>query len=138
MKKQYRRSFGKTADITYHTGMSTEDIVRTYNAREMSEEDFKWMEDNILIPIWPFFVRKNLSVRTHVFLVVLGLILYCLVQRDLGKDSMYLPTFAFYLYEIKVALVSEGKRKLRFIVEEMDVEVARLFSKLDRSRYMPS
>ena len=117
--------------------MSTEDIVRTYNSREMIEEDFKWMEDKVLIPIWPFFVRKDLSVRAHVFLVVLGLMLYRLVQRDLGKDSMYLPTLASYLDEIRIALVSEGKRKPRFIVEEMDVEAARLFSKLDMSRYMP-
>ena len=47
----------------------------------MIEEDFKWMEDKFIIQLWPFFVRKDLSVRAHVFLVLLGLMLYHLVQN---------------------------------------------------------
>ena len=81
--------------------------------------------------------RKDLSVRTHVFLVLLGLMLYRLVQHDLGRHSMYLPTLASYLDEIRVGLVSEGKRKPRFIVEEMDRKAANLFVQLEMSRFVP-
>jgi len=116
--------------------MSTEDIVRLYDSKEMIEEEIKWMEDKVLIPIWPFFVRKDLSVRAHVFLVVLGLMLYRLVQRDLGKDSMYLSTLNPYLDEIHVALESVGKRRLKYVIGERDVEVARQFSRLDMTGFM--
>jgi transposase len=104
----------------------------------MIEEDFKWMEDKVIIPLWPFFVRKDLSVRAHVFLVVLGLMMYRLVQHDLGRHSMYLPTLAKVLDDIRIALVSEGRRKPKFIVEEMDTRTARIFTKLELSKYLPS
>jgi hypothetical protein len=72
-----------------------------------------------------------------VLLVLLGLMLYRLVQRDLGKDSMYLSTLVSYLDEIRVALVSASRRRPRYVMEEMDAEAARLFSKLDMARFIP-
>jgi transposase len=136
-EEAYRRSLGMNVVFTDRAGLSTEEILRTYNSRNMIEEDFKWMEDKVIIPLWPFFVRKDLSVRAHVFLVVLGLMMYRLVQHDLGRHSMYLPTLVSYLDEIRVALVSEGKRKPRFIVEEMGKEAANLFAQLEMSRFVP-
>ena len=136
-EKAYRRSLGMNVVFTDKADLSTEEILRTYNSKNMIEEDFKWMEDKVIIPLWPFYVRKDLSVRAHVFLVVLGLMLYRLVQHDLGRHSMYLQTLASYLDEIRVALVSEGKRKPRFIVEEMDKKAANLFAQLEMSRFIP-
>jgi len=136
-EEAYRRSLGLNVVFTDRADLSTEEILRTYNSKNMIEEDFKWMEDKVLIPLWPFYVRKDLSVRAHVFLVVLGLMLYRLVQHDLGRHSMYLPTLATYLDEIRVALVTEGKRKPRFIVEEMDRKAANLFAQLEMSRFVP-
>jgi transposase len=136
-EEAYRRSLGMTVMFTDRAGMATEEILRTYNSKSMIEEDFKWMEDKVVIPLWPFYVRKDLTVRAHVFLVLLGLMLYRLVQHDLGKDSMYLSMLVACLDEIQLALVSEGKRKPRFIVGEMDREAAILFSKLDMAKYVP-
>ena len=136
-EKAYRRSLGLNVVFTDKADLSTEEILRTYNSKNMIEEDFRWMEDKVIIPLWPFYVRKDLSVRAHVFLVLLGLMLYRLVQHDLGRHSMYLQTLASYLDEIRVALVSEGKRKPRFIVEEMDKKAANLFAQLEMSRFIP-
>jgi transposase len=136
-EEAYRRSLGMTVVFTDLEGRSAEEILRTYNSRALIEEDFKWMEDKVVIPLWPFYVRKDLTVRAHVFLVLLGLMLYRLVQRDLGKDSMYLSTLVSYLDEIRVALVSAGRRRPRYVMEEMDAEAARLFSKLDMARFIP-
>ena len=133
----YRRSLGLNVVFTDKADLSTEEILRTYNSKSMIEEDFKWMEDKVIIPLWPFYVRKDLSVRAHVFLVLLGLMLYRLVQHDLGRHSMYLPTLATYLDEIRVALVTEGKRRPKFIVEEMDRKAANLFAQLEMSRFVP-
>jgi hypothetical protein len=36
-----------------------------------------------------------------------------------------------------VGLVSEGKRKPRFIVEEMEKKTANLFAQLEMSRFVP-
>ena len=136
-EEAYRRSLGLNVVFTDKADLSTEELLRTYNSKNMIEEDFKWMEDKVIIPLWPFYVRKDLSVRAHVFLVLLGLMLYRLVQHDLGRHSMYLPTLASYLDEIRVGLVSEGKRKPRFIVEEMDKRAANLFAQLEMSRFVP-
>jgi transposase len=137
-EKAYRRSLGLTAVFTDHAALSTEEILRAYNSKYLIEEDFKWMEDKVIIPVWPFFVRRDRAIRAHVFLVVLGLMLYRLVQHDLGGDSMYLPTLAKALDDIRIALVSEGRRKPKFIVEEMDTGTARIFTKLELSKYLPS
>lgn len=131
----YHRSLGITIGLTDRAGMDIED-VRTDNSKSMIEEDFKWMEDKVVIPLWSFYVRKDLTVRAHVFLVLLGLMLYRLVQRDLGKDSMYLSTLVTYLDEIRVALVIVGKGRPRFVMEEMDAEAARLYSRLDMVRFI--
>ena len=127
-EEAYRRSLGMNVVFTDKVDLSTEEILRTYNSKSMIEEDFRWMEDKVVIPLWPFFVRKDLAVRAHVFLVLLGLMLYRLVQHDLGRHSMYLSTLVTYLDEIRVALVSEGRRRPRFIMEKMEREAARLFS----------
>ena len=66
-----------------------------------------------------------------------GLILFRLIQHDLGKHSMYLPLLVSYLDEIRVALVSDRKRKPCFIVEEMGKEAANLFAQLEMSRFVP-
>jgi len=137
-EEAYRRSLGMNVVFTDKVDLSTEEILRTYNSKSMIEEDFRWMEDKVVIPLWPFFVRKDLAVRAHVFLVLLGLMLYRLVQHDLGRHSMYLSTLVTYLDEIRVALVSEGRRRPRFIMEKMEREAARLFSKLDMARFIPS
>lgn len=137
-EKAYRRSLGLTVVFTDHAELSTEEILRAYNSKYLVEEDFKWMEDRVIIPVWPFFVRRDRAIRAHVFLVVLGLMLYRLVQHDLGRDSMYLPTLAKALDGIRIALVSEGRRRPRFIVEEMNTETARIFTRLELSKYLPS
>ena len=64
--------------------------------------------------------------------------LYCLVQHDFGKHSMYLPALATTLDGIRVTLVSEGRRRPKFILEEMDAEAARIFTKLELSKNLLS
>ena len=58
-------------------------------------------------------------------------------SHDLGRDSIYLTTLAKALDDIRMALVSEGMRKPKFAVEEMDTEIARIFTKLELSKYPP-
>ena len=96
-KEAYRGSLGITVVFTDQAGMGTEEILRMYNSKSMIEEDFRWMEDRDVIPLWPFFVRKDLTVRAHRFLVLLGLMLYRRVQHDMRKDSMYLSTLVIFL-----------------------------------------
>ena len=86
-----------------------------------------------MLPRRPFGKLEGIRMS----LVLLRLMLYRLVQHDLGRHSMYLPTLASYLDEIRVALVSEGKRKPRFIVEEMDKKAANLFAKVEMSKFVP-
>ena len=70
-------------------------------------------------------------------LVLLGLLLYRLVLHDMGRHSMYLLTLASYLDVIRMALVSEGRRKPRFMVEGMDRKAANLLAQPVMSTFVP-
>jgi len=51
-------------------------IVETYDARNQIETDIAHLKEKLLIPLKPVYVRKDLKIRSHVFLCVIGLLLY--------------------------------------------------------------
>jgi len=137
-EQRYIQSFGKTAVFSDKKGISTEDILKAYNSKYMVEEDFKWLNDKIVMPLWPFHVRTDLSVRAHVFICVLGLMMYRLISWEIDQTQMSLPKLVETLDSIRIGLVSEGKRRPKFVVEQMDKTAAKIFSSLDMSKYVPS
>ena len=136
-KEQLYQSFGKTLIFTDNKQYSTKEIVQAYNSKYLIEENFKWLNDKIIIPIWPFFVRKDLTVRAHVFLCLLGLMLYRFLLWELNMEGLTIPKLASLLERIRLSILLEGQRKAKFVIEEMDKDQIKIFSKLDLGRYIP-
>jgi len=130
-------SFGKTAVFTDDHSLPTETILRAYNSKWMIEDDFKWFNDKVVMPLWPFYVRKDLSLRGHIFLCVLGLMLYRYLLWELSDCDYSIQSLVETLDDLRLALVVEGSRKARFMMEEMNKTSSKIFSKLDLYRFVP-
>jgi len=131
------RSFGKNAIFTDNKKWTSEEIIQVYNSKSEIEDDFKWLHDKILIPLQPFWVWKDISLRAHVFLCVMGLLLYRYLLVELSYKQLSLPSLAAMLDGIRLAVVKEGEKKACIVVEEMTAEQARIFSTLQLDRFVP-
>jgi len=72
-KKEFLLEMGKTVVFTDKEELTTKEIVEMYDSRNMIEDDMKWLKDKLMIPIKPVYVRKDVKIRAHVFLCVMGL-----------------------------------------------------------------
>ena len=138
-ERLFLQSFGRTVLMTDDREMTTREIVDAYVARNSVEEDFKWLKGRAIIPLKPMFVRTEENIRAHVFLCVLGLLLYNFIRSKLRKEGMEIsmPALAEGLDDIRLALLSDGLRKPRFVIEEMDADAVRIFEFLGLRKLMP-
>ena len=130
-------SFGKNVIFTDNHGWPSTDIVKGYNSKSEIEDDFKWLNDKVLIPMKPFYVRKDVSIRSHVFLCVMGLLLYRFILAEAGLKTVSPATLSEKLDDIKLAVVKNGEKSAEIVVEEMPRDAASLFAKLRLDRFIP-
>ena len=129
--------FGKSAIFTDMDTWTSVQIVKTYNGLYHVENDFHWLKDKLLIPITPMYVRKDESIRVHVFLCVIGLLfmryfLWKLKELDLRPKELLEA-----LEGIRVALCSyDSLKDVGLIVEEMDPLQSTIYSKFDMWRHL--
>ena len=69
-------AMGKTVIFTDQKELTLRQIVETYDARNQIETDIAYLKEKLLIPLKPVYVRKDIQIRAHVFLCVVGLLLY--------------------------------------------------------------
>jgi len=130
-------SFGKNVIFTDRHDLPTDEIVRIYNSKYQVENDFKILKDKLVIPLTPAYVRKDDSIRVHVFVCITGLLFmrfFFWRMKDLGVSEKDLLDA---LEGIRVALVSiEDMKGVSMVVEEMTPLQARIFSRLDLGRFI--
>ncbi len=131
--------FGKTIVFTDMHTWHSEKIAKTYNQKYLVEDDFKLLNDVLLVPVGPINHHKDFNIRAHIFLCIIGMIFY----RYLAWKCKYLGLSLRRLVEelggIRLALVqwkTGGKGKVNLVVEEMDPKQARLFSLLDLGKFI--
>jgi transposase len=49
--------------------LPTKKIVKTYNSKNLVEDDFKLLNDHLLVPVGPVYHHKDENIRVHVFLL---------------------------------------------------------------------
>ena len=113
-----------------------EEIVKTYHSRNQIENDFKILNDRLIMPLAPVNVRMDISIRAHVFVCMMGLTLYRLMTREL-KMEISLQRLMQLLDNIKIAVVGKEHEKPTFVVEKMDKETAEVFSRLRLAELLP-
>jgi len=74
--KGHEKGFGKLIIFTDKSEWHSKKIVQTYNNKYLVEDDFKLLNDELLVPIGPIYHTKDFNIRVHVFLAVMGLLFY--------------------------------------------------------------
>lgn len=139
-KKSIFQGWGKSVVFTDKANLSTKEIADMYDSRNMIEEDIKWLKDKLLIPLKPVYVRKDRKIRAHVFLCVIGLLLYNYLLHFIDDQKLTIQKLASNLEKIRMGLIYNGKgeKNAEFVIEEMNKETAEIFTKLQLGKYIPS
>ncbi|HNW37679.1 MAG TPA: IS1634 family transposase, partial [Methanosarcina vacuolata] len=139
-EKEFLLGMGKTVVFTDKEELTTKEIVEMYDSRNIIEDDIKWLKDKLLIPIKPVFVRKDVKIRAHVFLCVMGLLLYNYLLHLIDDQKLTIQMLSNNLEKIRMGLVHnrKGEKNAEFVIEEMNKETAEIFAKLQLGKYIPS
>jgi transposase len=131
------KSFGKLIIFTDKSEWHSKKIVQTYNNKYLVEDDFKLLNDELLVPIGPIYHRKDFNIRVHVFLAIVGLLFYRYLAWRTKRFNLTLKKLIDNLSQIRIALVlDKTSNKSDIIVEEMTSIQASLFSFLDMGKYI--
>jgi len=138
-EKKCEKTFGKNILFTDKQRWQTKKIVKTYNRKNLVEDDFNLLNDHLLVPIEPVYHHKDENIRVHVFLAIIGLLFYRYLAWETNIYGFSMKQLIEKLSEIKIAVVQEREsKKSKIIVEEMDTKQASLFSFLSMEKYLPS
>jgi len=137
---EYTSAMGKAIIFTDLEGLTSRQIVEIYDSRNQIETDIAWLKDKLLIPLKPTYVRKDSKIRAHVFLCVMGLLLYNYLLYSLNDPTISMKQLAQYLDQMRLGLayVGEGKNKADFVTEDMNRCTAEIFSKLQLGQFIPA
>jgi transposase len=137
-EKFLRKTFGKQVLFTDLHDWSAKEIAMAYNKKSLIESDFKMMRNSLVFPIPPVGHRKDKRIKSHVFLCLLGIVLYRYAlwkTRNLGITE---DKFLDALDEIQVSLVSGRKaHRAHWVVNQMDTTQASIFTALNMERFLP-
>ena len=137
-KKRYI-GFGKTIVFTDMHTWHSKKIAKTYNQKYLVEDDFKLLNDVLLVPVGPVNHHKDFNIRAHIFLCVVGMIFYRYLAWKCKHLRLSITRLVDELDGIRLALVQEKTGgDVMVMVEEMNVKQARLFSLLDLGKFMVS
>jgi transposase len=59
--------------------------VKTYNSKNLVEDDFKLLNDQLLVPVGPVYHHKDENIRVNVFLAMIGY-----YSTDIAVESLLL------------------------------------------------
>jgi len=136
-EEKREKSFGKLIIFTDKSEWHSKKIVQTYNNKYLVEDDFKLLNDELLVPIGPIYHRKDFNIRVHVFLAIVGLLFYRYLAWKTKKFNLTLKKLIDHLSQIRIALVMDKtSKKSDMIVEEMTSIQASLFSSLNLGKYI--
>jgi transposase len=129
--------FGKTIVFTDMYTWHSEKIAKTYNQKYLVEDDFKLLNDVLLVPVGPINHHKDFSIRTHIFLCVIGMVFYRYMAWKCKHLGLSLRRIVEELEGIRVALVKQKSgKKVEMVMEEINAKQARLISLLDLGKFM--
>jgi transposase len=141
-ENEFIQSMGKTVIFTDMKDLTVRQISDMYDARNRIETDIKWLKDKLLIPLKPIYVRKDGKIRAHVFLCVMGLLLYNYLLHEINDGSLSIKKLAEYLDEMRLGLLYndkiKNKKNAQFVIEEMGKKTAEIFSKLQLGKFIPN
>src|SRR3989338_4981385 len=137
--EQRKKAHGKNILFTDLHNWNSFEIAKTYNSKIIVESDFKVLKDKLLIPVKPFFSRKDSRLKVHIFICVLSMVLYRYMQWRLKDMNLSENQLNDGLKNMRLAFVKEeGSNSIRKVLENMSPEQMELYSKLNLGKYLPN
>jgi transposase len=142
-EKDFISSMGKTIIFTDLEGLISRQIAEIYDSRNQIETDIKWLKDRLLIPLKPTYVRRDVKIRAHVFLCVIGLLLYNYNLHKINDPALTMKQLSEYLDQMRLGLVyteeknKKSKKGANFVIEDMNKSMAEVFAKLQLGQLIP-
>lgn len=134
-----RKTYGKNILFTDLSGWKAENIAKIYNSKAIVESDFKVFKDKLLIPVKPFYSRKDPRLKAHIFICVLSMILYRYMQWKLKDMNLSENRLNEELRGMRLAFIKEeGSNSIKKVLENMSPEQMELYSKLNLGKYLPN
>lgn len=135
---EYRKkTYGKNILFTDLEKWATEDIAKTYNSKTIVESDFKAFKDKLLIPVKPFYSRKDPRLKVHIFICVLSMVLYRYMQWKLKELKLSENQLNNELKSMRIAFVKQaGSNSVKKVLENMTLEQIKIYSALNLERFM--
>jgi transposase len=135
--KQREKTYGKNILFTNMDKPDAKTIAKTYNSKTIVESDFKSLKDKLLIPIKPFYSRKDSRLKVHIFICILSMVLYRYMQWKLKEMALSENRLNEELKGMRLAFIKqEGSNSVRKVLENMTVEQMKVYSQLNLEKYM--
>ena len=136
--KEKEKTYGKNILFTDLAKWTTLDIAKTYNSKTIVEDDFKAMKNKLLIPVKPFFHRKDTHIRVHIFICVLSMMLYRYMLWKLKDLKMSEQTIVEELRSMRLGFVKQkDSNVVNKVLENMTPEQIELYNALGLKKYLP-
>ena len=102
---------GKSFLMTSREDLSSIDVVWTYRQQYLVERAFKWLKNSEFLSIRPMYHRVDSSIRGHIFVCYLGLVLLSLLVREIVQLEVPMSINE----AIKHLLLERGKHPAMFL-----------------------
>lgn len=142
-ERDFLSSMGKTIIFTDLEELNSRQIAEIYDSRNQIETDIKWLKDRLLIPLKPTYVRRDVKIRAHVFLCVIGLLLYNYNLYKINDPALTMKQLSEYLDQMRLGLAyteeknEKSKKRADFVIEDMNKSTAEVFAKLQLGQLIP-
>jgi len=140
-RKAHEATLGRTILFTNREEWTPEAIIWGYREQYIVEHAFRDMKSPTAIAVRPMYHHADTSVRAHVFLCVISLLLLSLLRLKLARKSV--PTsYDELLYELRVIhalkILTAPNAKPLWILEKIPKSASKLFKTLNLRHLLPN
>jgi len=140
-RKAHEETLGRTILFTNREDWTPEAVIWAYREQYIVEHAFRDMKSPTAIAIRPMYHHADTSVRAHVFLCVLALLLLSLLRLKLARRSLSM-SYDKLLHELRsihaLKIVPSPKAKPLWKLEKIPKSASRLVRELKLKRLLTS
>jgi transposase len=137
-EKKLKKTLGRQVVITDKKKWDTVKIMKTYNQKSLIESDMKLVKDDLVIPLFPSFHRKDGRIEANIFLCMTGVLFLRYMMWKLRDLKLSAHDIIETLEDIKVSLTKyKNSNKAKWVINNMDITQAVIFSRLNLQDFLP-
>lgn len=125
---------GKSFLMTNQVDLPAHEVVWVYRQQYLVEQAFKWLKGNEFLSVRPMYHHVDSSIRGHIFVCYLGLVLLSLLVREVVQHDipMSIHDAVKTLKEIKMTrIILPGRTDAIENVNAMDPDAKQLYDLLE-------